>query len=87
MAFDFERDCPPVTNVDHACIFFPGFDQNIPAGRGKLLQFFPRIFVGAMLAPHHGKDAELGKVRLALEDFLNPLEFFGRKAVLFDQFE
>ena len=39
-----------------------------------------------MLAPHHGKDAELGEVRLAPEDFLNLLEFFRRKAVLFDQF-
>jgi hypothetical protein len=39
-----------------------------------------------MLAPHHGKDAELGEVRLAPEDFLILLEFFRRKAVLFDQF-
>jgi len=39
-----------------------------------------------MLAPHYGKDAELGEVRLAPEDFLDPLEFFRRKAVLLDQF-
>src|SRR6476646_4072618 len=39
-----------------------------------------------MLAPHHGKDAELRKVRLAPKNFLNLLEFFRRKAVLFDQF-
>src|SRR4029077_10050354 len=41
VALDFERDCPAVTNVDYARIFFAGFDQNIRAGRGKLLQFFP----------------------------------------------
>ena len=41
MALDFERDCPAVANIDHARIFFAGFDQNIRAGRGKLLQFFP----------------------------------------------
>src|SRR6476619_5068903 len=38
-----------------------------------------------MVAPHHGKDAELGEVRLAPEDFLNLLEFFQCKAVLFNQ--
>jgi hypothetical protein len=86
MAFDFECDCPAVANVDHSRIFFAGFDQNVRARRGKLLQFLPRIFVGAMLAPHHGKDAEFGEVRFAPEDFLDPLEFFRRKAVLFDQF-
>src|SRR6266436_318850 len=40
-----------------------------------------------MFAPHHGKNTELREVRLAPEDFLDPLEFFRRKAVLFDQFE
>ena len=39
-----------------------------------------------MLAPHHGKDTELGEVRLTPEDFLDPLEFFRRETVLFDQF-
>src|SRR4051794_9622115 len=39
-----------------------------------------------MLAPHHGKDAEFGEVRLAPEDFLNLLELFPHKAVLFHQF-
>src|SRR6266550_149627 len=86
MALDFERDCPTVANVDHSRIFFARFDQNIRAGRGKLLQFLPRIFVRAMFAPHHGKNTELREVRLAPEDFLDPLEFFRRKAVLFDQF-
>jgi hypothetical protein len=38
-----------------------------------------------MLAPHHGKNAELGEVRVASKDFFYPLKFFGRKAMLFDQ--
>ena len=38
-----------------------------------------------MLTPHHGKNAELSEVRFASENFLNLLEFFRRKAVLFDQ--
>jgi hypothetical protein len=37
-----------------------------------------------MLAPHHGKNTKFGEVRLTPEDFLDPLEFFGRKTVLFD---
>jgi hypothetical protein len=28
-------------------------------------------FVGAVLAPHHGEDAELGDVGIAAEDFLD----------------
>ena len=38
-----------------------------------------------MLALHHREYTELGEVRLASEDFLDPLEFFRRKAVLFHQ--
>ena len=41
MALNFERDSPAVANVDHTRIFFAGFDQNVHAGRGKLLQFLP----------------------------------------------
>ena len=86
VAFDFERDGPAIANIDHAGIFFAGFNQNVRTGGGKFFQFFPRVLVGAMLAPHHREDPELGEVRLASENFLNPLEFVRSKAVLFDQF-
>ena len=39
-----------------------------------------------MLAPHYGKDAELGEIRFAPQDFLNLVKFFRGKAVLFDNF-
>ena len=39
-------------------------------------------FIGAVLAPHHAEDAELGEVRVAAEDFLDARVFVGREAVL-----
>src|SRR4051794_6274454 len=41
-----------------------------------------RRFVGAVLAPHHAEDAELGVGRLATERFLDPCYFVGRELVL-----
>src|SRR3982074_1912848 len=62
VALDFERDCPAVANIDDPGVFFASFNQDIWSARRKFLQFFSRIFVRAVLAPHHGKDSELGKV-------------------------
>src|SRR5262245_52395153 len=39
-----------------------------------------------MLAPHHREDAEFGIGRFAAEDALDALVFFGRQAMLLDQF-
>ena len=39
-----------------------------------------------MLRPHHREDAELDKVRLAAKRGQDALVFFGREAVLFDDF-
>ena len=49
---------------------------------GKVFSNGRRVFVGAMLAPHDGEDAELGVVGLAAEDALDALEFLRREAVL-----
>jgi len=38
-------------------------------------------FVGAVLAPHHAEDAQLGDVWLAPEDLLYARVFFGGEAV------
>ena len=84
--FHLEGDAPAVADVDDAGVFLARLDQHARAGRGKFAQFEPRIFVGAMLAPHDGKDAQLGEIRLALEDVLYALEFLRREAVLGDEF-
>ncbi len=38
-----------------------------------------------MLAPHDGEDSELGKIRIASEDFFYALEFIRLEAVLFNE--
>jgi len=43
------------------------------------------VFVAAMLAPHHGKDAELGVARRAAEDFHGVGVFFRREVVFGNQ--
>src|SRR5437660_7829158 len=82
VALDFERDCPAVANIDDPGVFFASFNQDIWSARRKFLQFLSRIFVRAVLAPHHGKDSELGEVRFTPENFLDALEFFRSQAVL-----
>jgi hypothetical protein len=69
----FERDCPAIANIDNSGILFAGFDQNVWAGGGKFFQFFPGIFVRAVFAPHDRENSKLGEVRLATEDFFDPL--------------
>ncbi len=86
MAFDLECDRPPVADVDHTCVFFAGFDENIRSGRWKFSQLLPRIFVGAMLAPHDGENAELGEIRFAAKNLSNALEFLRCQAMFRHQF-
>ena len=38
-----------------------------------------------MLAPHHGENSELGEIRLATQDFLDPLKLLRSQTVSFDQ--
>src|SRR5207302_9038494 len=86
VTLDLEGDCPAIANIHHAGIFFTGLHQNIWSGRRKFLQFFSRIFVGAVLAPHHGKDSKLGKVWFTPKNFLYALKFLRTEAVLLDHF-
>src|SRR5207245_2088819 len=50
----------------------------------KLSQLFSRIFIRAMLTPHHGKNSELGKIGFPTENCFNALEFLRSEAMLFD---
>ena len=86
VALDLERDRPAIANIHHAGIFFAGFDQNVWTGGGKFLQLSSRIFVRAVFTPHDRENAQLGKVRLATEDFFDPLELFRSEAVPLDEF-
>ena len=86
MTLDLERDRPAVANIDNAGIFLAGFDQDVRPGRRKFSQLFSRIFIRAMLTPHHGKNSELGKIGFATENCFNAFEFLRSEAVLLDNF-
>ena len=81
VTFHLEGDGPAVADVDHARVFLTGLDENVGPAGWKFFQFASRVFVGAMLAPHHRKDSELGEIRFATENFFDPLEFFRGQAV------
>src|SRR5262249_15593833 len=86
VALHLERDRPAIADINYARIFFAGFNQNVRASRGKLLQFFHRIFVRAVLAPHNRENSQLGEVWFAPEDLLDSFEFFRRQTVLLHEF-
>ena len=86
VALHLERDCPAIADVHHTRVFFAGLDQNIWLRGWKLFQFFLRIFVRAMLAPHDRENSQLAKVWFATENFLDPLELFLSEAVPLHEF-
>ena len=76
VTFDFECDCPTVTNIDDAGVFFARSDQNVRTARREFFELFTGVFVRAVLAPHHGKNSELGEIRFAPENLFDPLKLF-----------
>ncbi len=86
VALHLERDGPTIADINDTCIFLAGFYQNARPGSRKFLQFFLRVFIGAVFTPHYGENSQLSKIGFAPEDFLNSLEFLRGEAVLFDEF-
>ena len=85
MRLDLERDGDAVADVNDAGVFLARADEDFRRlGRESLEQRLG-VFVAAMLAPHHGKDAELGVARRAAEDFHGVGVFFRREVVLGNQ--
>ncbi len=82
--FHLEDGGEAVANVHHAGVF-AGPLQHLRGARGQALQMHAAGFVGAVLAPHHAEDAELGEVGIAAENFLDARVLFGREAVLGDE--
>src|SRR5260370_13680623 len=79
--FDLEGGDEPVANVHNAGIFVRPLYDKLSA-RWQALQVDFARFVGAVLAPHHAENAQLGDVRLAPENLFYARVFFGGKAVL-----
>ena len=86
VALHFERDGPSIADVDDAGIFFARLHKHARAGDGEFFQLELRIFVGAMLTPHDGENAEFGEVGFASEDGFDAFVFVGRDAVFGDDF-
>ena len=83
---DLERDGDAVADVNDAGVFLARADEDFRRLGGESLKQGLGVFVAAMLAPHHGKDAKLGVARRAAEDFHGVGVFFRREVVLGNQF-
>src|SRR5579864_2241505 len=83
---DLEGASPSIADIDDAGVLArPLYDS--PAARRQPLQVNAGRLIGAMLAPHHAKNAKLGDGRLtSAEKLFDLLIFFGREAVLPDNF-
>jgi len=62
--FDLEGDDVAAAHIDDAGVFAGSLHDQL-AARGQLFQVKARTLVGAVLAPHHAEDAELGVGGLA----------------------
>ena len=86
VALHLERNGPTVADVDDAGIFLARLHEDARAGDWEFFQLELRIFVGTMLTPHDGENAEFGEVGLASEDGFDAFVFVGRDAVFRDDF-
>ncbi len=81
VAFDFKSNGPTVPNVENTRVFLAGLDENARPGSGKFFQLRTGVFIGAMLAPHDGKNTQLGEIRIASENFANVFKLLRSDAV------
>ena len=79
--FDFEGAGPAVAHVDDAGVFAGPLDDAIAFGR-QALEVHAAGLVGAVLAPHHAVNAELGEEGRAAERGENALVLLRSDAVL-----
>ena len=86
MRFHLERDGDAVADVNDAGVFLARADEDFRRLGGEGLEQRLGVFVAAMLAPHHGKDAELGVTRRATEETLDVGILVRREVVLRDKF-
>src|SRR5437660_12471080 len=78
--FDLERRDEAVANVHDPGILARALHHELSA-RGQALEMNFARFVGAVLAPHHAENAQLGDVRFAAEDLPDARVFFPGQAV------
>ncbi len=86
MRLNLERAGPAIANVNDAGIL-PRPLQYAPAVYWQPLQMNPRRFVGAVFAPHHAEDTELGQRRFTpTQQGFDPFVFLHRQPVISQSF-
>ena len=83
VALHLEDGSLPIADIDHARVLAGAADHPGRFGR-QFLQVQARALVGAMLRPHHRKDAELDHIGLAPQRIEHALVFLGAETVLLD---
>src|SRR5436190_11351175 len=83
MRFDLEGDREVVADVNDPRVFFAGAHENFRRFGRKRFEQRPGIFVTAMLAPHHRKNAELSVTRFASAEDLFGVSVLVRREVVF----
>ena len=84
--FNLERDGDAIADVNDAGVFLARADEDFRRLGGERLEQRLGVLVAAMLAPHHGKDAEFGVARRATEQALDVGILVRREIVLRDEF-
>src|SRR5262249_7114112 len=75
VGLDLESGDEAVTDIDYPGVFAgPLYDEFAACGQSLEMDF--ARFVGAVLAPHHGEDAEFGDIGIAAKDLLDARVFF-----------
>ena len=83
VAFHLEDGRVAVADIDHAGVLARALEHP-RRFRRQLAQVRARRFVGAVLAPHHGEDAELDEIGLAVHERFNASVLVLGEAVLAD---
>src|SRR5271165_4974836 len=84
MTFHLEGNGPTITNIYHARVFFSRLHQDLRSGGRKFSKFESRVFIRAMLAPHHREDAKLGIIWIPAQNGLDPFVLHFRQTVIAD---
>src|SRR5579859_2672099 len=83
---DLEGDGQAIADVNDAGVFLTRADKDfLRPGREGFKQR-ARVFIAAMLAPHHREDAQLGVARFAAQQIKDFLILVRREVVLSNQF-
>ena len=83
---ELERHTEPISHVDHAGVFLAGSDDDLGRLGWEGLEQQPSVFVGAVLAPHHGKNTQLSKVGFSAEHLENAFVLLRGDAVFLNDF-